>query len=64
MKAKERVLKSKDVAWILDWSPDDVIALAQKGKVKASKQGRSWRSRAAEVTAYKKRMEKHGAKES
>ena len=26
MKAKERLLKSRDVAWILDWSPDGGVA--------------------------------------
>ena len=64
MKPKEKLLRSKDVAWILDWSPDDVNVLARKGKLKALKQGRFWRFREADVTAYKKRMEKLRAKES
>jgi len=64
MKAKERVLKSKDVAHILDCSPDDVILLARKGKLKGTKQGHFWRFREADVVAYKRRMEKLRGKEA
>jgi excisionase family DNA binding protein len=56
MKEKETFLRSKDVAHILDCSPDDVILLARKGKLRALKQGRFWRYRNADVTAYKKRL--------
>ena len=51
-------LRSKDVAHILDLSPDDVINLARRGKLKASKTGRFWRFRQADVVAYKRRNEK------
>jgi len=54
VKPKEKLLKSRDVAWILDWSPDDVNVLARKGKLKAFKQGRKWRFREADVMTYKK----------
>ena len=64
MKAKERLLKTRDVAWILDWSPDDVVVFAQKGKLKAFKQGRNWRFLEADVVAYKTRMEKLKGKEA
>ena len=64
MKAKENLLKSRDVAWILDWSPDDVNVLARKGELKAFKQGRNWRFLEADVVAYRRRMEKLKAKES
>ena len=64
MKPAEKLLRTKDVAWILDWSPDDVNVLARKGKVKAFKQGRFWRFREADVVAYKKRMEKVAKKNS
>ena len=64
MKPKEKLLKSKEVAWILDCSPDDVILLARKGKLKASRQGRFWRFKQADVVAFKKRMEKLRGKES
>jgi excisionase family DNA binding protein len=56
MAKKETFLRSKDVAHILDCSPDDVILLARKGKLRALKQGRFWRYRNADVTAYKKRL--------
>jgi len=42
-KDNDEYLGSKDVAWILDLSPDDVIELAHRGKIDASKQGRFWR---------------------
>jgi len=51
MKPKEKLLKSRDVPWILDRSPDDVIELARREKLKASKQGRFSRFREAEVVA-------------
>ena len=53
----ETLLKSREVAHILDCSPDDVIDLARKEKLKAIKQGRVWRFRQADVMAYKKKME-------
>ena len=53
----KNLLRSKDVAHILDVSPDDVIELAKKGKLKATKEGRFWRFRPAHVMAYKRRQE-------
>jgi excisionase family DNA binding protein len=55
-KPKESLLKSKDAAHILDCSPDDVIDLARKGKLRAVKQGRFWRFRQSDVVSYKKRV--------
>jgi len=55
MKAKEKLLKSRDVAWILDCSPDDVIALARKGKLRAVKNG-AWWFREADVITYKRKQ--------
>ena len=49
------MLRSKDVAHILDCSPDDVIVLAQKGILKATKHGRFWRFEEADVRAYGKK---------
>lgn len=51
----ETLLRSKDVAHILDCSPDDVIELARRGKLRATKQGRFWRFRQNDVMMYKKR---------
>ncbi len=55
-KKKELFIKSKDAAHILDCSPDDVIDLARKGKLPATKEGRFWRFRESDIVAYKKRM--------
>jgi excisionase family DNA binding protein len=53
MAKKEQLLKSRDVAHILDMSPDDVVDLARKGKLKGIKQGRLWKFRLSDVQAYK-----------
>jgi excisionase family DNA binding protein len=53
-KNNEEYLNTKDVAWILDCSPDDVSELARRGKLKASQEGRLWRYREADVIAYKR----------
>ncbi len=58
MTTKEYVLRSRDVAHILDCSPDEVIELANNKKLKATKVGRFWKYRAADVVAYKKRLVK------
>ena len=55
-KPKESLIKSKDAAHILDCSPDDVIDLARKGKLRAVKQVRFWRFRQSDVVSYKKRV--------
>jgi len=57
MAKKETLLKSREVAHILDCSPDDVIDLARRGKLRASKLGRFWRFRQADVVGYKKRSD-------
>ncbi len=58
MPAIKPLLGSKDVAHILDMSPDDVIELARKGKLKATKQGRYWLFRPSDAMAYRKQMNK------
>lgn len=57
MTKKESLLRSKDVAHILDCSPDDVIELARRGKLRATKQGRFWRFRYTDVITFKKRSD-------
>ena len=59
MEKEEYNLRSRDVAYILDCSPDDCLILAQKGKIAARRVGRFWRYSQRSVTAYKKRKEKH-----
>ena len=58
---KESLLRSKDVAHILDCSPDDVIELARRGKLRASKQGRFWRFKHNDGLVYKKKYESMAA---
>ena len=52
------VLRSKDVAHILDMSPDDVIELARRGEIKATKQGRFWRFQERDITAYVRKQKR------
>jgi hypothetical protein len=52
------VLRSKDVAHILDISPDDAVELAQREKLRAKKEGRIWRYSIADVKAYKGKQER------
>lgn len=56
-KTDEDELRSKDVAHILDCSPDDVIELARKGKLEARKHGRFWRFTLSDVKEYQKKQE-------
>ena len=51
-------LRSKDVAQILDCSPDEVTELVNKKKLRAIKVGRFWRFRLEDVNAYKSEIEK------
>jgi excisionase family DNA binding protein len=56
-KTDKNALRSKDVAHMLDCSPDDVIELARKGKLEAYKVGRFWRFKQKDVLKYKKEAE-------
>lgn len=53
MERDESILNSIDVARILDLSPDTVNEFARKSILPAFKQGRQWRFRRRDVTAYK-----------
>jgi len=52
---KETLLKSKDVAHILDLPPDDVIYLARKGKLRGVKEGKFWKFRLRDVRYFQTR---------
>jgi excisionase family DNA binding protein len=56
MAKKEQFLRSKDVAHVLDCSPDDVTVLARSGELKSIKQGRFWKFRLSDVEAYKRKQ--------
>ncbi len=55
---KETLLKSKDVAHILDLPPDDVIYLARKGKLRGVKEGKYWKFRLRDVKYFQKKRSK------
>jgi hypothetical protein len=57
MAEEENLLKSKDVAHILDCSPDDVHLLVHRGDLKGTKVGRFWRYCLEDVMEYKRKME-------
>ena len=61
MPYKQPLLRSKDVAHILDCSPDDVIELARTKKLKGIKKGRFWRFHPRDVQAYKRKQEEQEA---
>jgi hypothetical protein len=54
---RETLLRSKDVAHILDLPPDDVIYLARKGKLRGVKEGKYWKFRLRDVKYYQKRLQ-------
>lgn len=53
------ILKTQDIAVLLDKSPDDINALARKGELRGHKIGKQWRFRNVDVNRYldKLRME-------
>ena len=55
MAKKEQFLKSRDVAFILDMSPDDVVAEAREGRLKGIKPGGRWIFRLTDVKAYQRK---------
>lgn len=53
---ESKTLTSRGVAYLLDCSPDDAIALARKGEIKAEKDGRRWRYRQSDVLRYRRKL--------
>lgn len=53
----DKLLRAKDVAHILNCSPDDVYPLINTGELKAFKVGRLWKFRLKDVMDCKKRMD-------
>ena len=50
------MLNSKEVAEILDLSPDTVNELARKSVLPAFKKGRQWRFRKRDITSFKRQL--------
>ncbi|HVM95155.1 MAG TPA: helix-turn-helix domain-containing protein [Candidatus Acidoferrales bacterium] len=53
MERDDAILNSKDVARILDMSPDTVNEFARKSILPAFKKGRQWRFRKRDIAAFK-----------
>jgi excisionase family DNA binding protein len=56
MERDDAILTSKEVARILDMSPDTVNEFARKSILPAFKKGRQWRFRKRDVTAFKREL--------
>ena len=53
---EEMLLNSKEVAEILDLSPDTVNELARKSILAAFKRGRQWRFRRRDIASFKREL--------
>jgi excisionase family DNA binding protein len=56
MERDDAILNSKDVALILDLSPDTVNEFARKSMLPAFKKGRQWRFRRRDIAAFKRQL--------
>jgi len=54
--ADDSFLNSKQVAEILDCSPDTVNEFARKSVLPAFKRGRQWRFRRRDITSFKRQL--------
>ena len=62
MEEKEEVLlNSRQVAALLELSPDTVNELARKNILPGVKRGRQWRVRQQDITLFKKQQQKQEA---
>ncbi len=50
--ARPKVLKTRDLAQVLDVSPDNVSEMARKGVLHGYKKGHQWRFRRKDVEAW------------
>jgi len=56
MDRDDPILNSKEVALILDMSPDTVNEYARKCILPGFKKGRKWRFRRRDITSFKRQM--------
>ena len=54
--SEDSLLNSKEVAEILDCSPDTVNELARKSVLPAFKKGRQWRFRKRDIASFKRQL--------
>ncbi|HSB35216.1 MAG TPA: helix-turn-helix domain-containing protein, partial [Nitrospirota bacterium] len=60
LEAKQSILKTRDLAILLDLSPDVVNDMARRGHLKGFKSGNQWRFRRRDVERYIERINKMG----
>ena len=53
----DTVLNSREVAYILDLSPDTVNEFARKNILPAFKKGRQWRFRKRDIAIFKRQVQ-------
>jgi excisionase family DNA binding protein len=53
---EDMLLNSREVAEMLDLSPDTVNELARKSVLPAFKRGRQWRFRRRDITSFKREL--------
>jgi excisionase family DNA binding protein len=57
MEPDDTILNSKDVARLLDVSPDTVNEFARKSILPGFKKGRQWRFRKRDIAMFKRRLQ-------
>ena len=57
MDGKDSVLNSREVALLLDMSPDTVNEHARKSLIPAFKQGRQWRFKRSDIEAFQRDLQ-------
>jgi excisionase family DNA binding protein len=57
MEPDDTILNSKDVARLLDVSPDTVNEFARKSILPGFKKGRQWRFRKRDISLFKRRVQ-------
>ena len=57
MEPDDTILNSKDVARLLDVSPDTVNEFARKSILPGFKKGRQWRFRKRDISLFKRRLQ-------
>ena len=58
LEGKQSILKTRDLAFLLDLSPDVVNDMARRGYLKGFKSGYQWRFRRRDVERYMERIKK------
>jgi len=53
---EDLLLNSREVAFLLDLSPDTVNELARRSVLPAFKKGRQWRFRKRDITLFKRQL--------